>query len=186
MDQPGPTRLLDSSSGLYLQPNTPIVFDIPFNDTRHKHHDTFCDLRLYMVAHGFETGGTYKAALPTDRKLSWWRWANSWEIAEQGPESSTMMAAMKSTVKQAITWWTGDNEAKQGVPVLPENEQLPIYIEGDGVVFSCVGKSMQWPLRPRKKRDNLLKKDEMFGKAGSLAMPKHGSHAKQGILPERT
>lgn len=147
VDEPGPTRLLNSSSGLYLQPNTPVVFDIPFNGTRHKHHDSFFDLRFYMVAHGFETGGTYKAALPTDRKLSWWRWANSWETAEQGPESSTMMAAMRSIVKSAITWWTGDNEAKQRVPVLPESEQLPIYIEGDGVVFSCVGKSMEWPLR---------------------------------------
>lgn len=54
---------------------------------------------------------------------------------------------MRSAIKSAVTWLTGDKGGKQGVPVLPENEQLPIYIEGDGVSFSCVGKPMEWPVR---------------------------------------
>lgn len=108
-----------------------------------------------MVAHGFENGGTYKAALPTNRKLSWWRWAQPWEDEGQGPESSAMMAGLRSTINSAVTWLTGDKEGKQGVPVLPEDEQLPIYIEGDGVKFSCVGKPMEWPIRTEEEERQL-------------------------------
>ncbi|KAG9949361.1 hypothetical protein KCU85_g4338, partial [Aureobasidium melanogenum] len=139
MDEPGPGRILDSSSGLFLQPKSPVVFDIPFNGTRYKQGDNFFDLHLYMVSHGFEAGGTYKAALPTDRKLSWWRWAKSWEAEDQEPESSALMSG----------------EGKQRVPVLSENEQLPIYIEGDGLIFSCIGKPMEWPLRTEEEERQL-------------------------------
>ncbi|KAH0274758.1 hypothetical protein KCU91_g5048, partial [Aureobasidium melanogenum] len=155
MDEPGPGRILDSTSRLFLQPNTPVVFEIPFNGTRHKQGDSFFDLHLYMVAHGFETGGTYRAALPTDRKLSWWRWAKSWEAEDQEPESSALISGVRSTIKSAVTWFTDDQESKHRVPVLSENEQLPISIEGDGLIFSCVGKPMEWPLRTEEEERQL-------------------------------
>ncbi|CAD0090799.1 unnamed protein product, partial [Aureobasidium vineae] len=138
--------LLSSESGLHLKPNIPITFDIPFNGSKQKQGDSSFDIRLYMVAHGFETGGTYEAALQTGRKIFWWRYASFWETEGQQREVSAITAGVRAAVKSAVSWWTGDKECEQGVPVLPREQQMPIYIEGENVVFSCVGKLMEWPI----------------------------------------
>ncbi|KAG9663060.1 hypothetical protein KCU64_g1563, partial [Aureobasidium melanogenum] len=145
--QSGPARPLNEHTRLYMHPGKPVIFDIPFSSPRKKQGIGGFDLHFSMVTQGFRTGHTYHASLPTDRKISWWRWANFWEAEEQRQEDFVIMAALRSGIRSAVDWWTDREERKQGVSVLPENEQLPIHVQGNGVVFPCVGKSMEWPIR---------------------------------------
>lgn len=142
-----PERPLAEWSRLYLSPNEPVQFEVLFTG----HKDGGCGRSFspgfYMATCEFKTGRSYEATLPPDRRISWWRWAKSWEAEGQGHEISAITSALRSCVRHTVSLWTGDRERTQGVPVLPENEQLPIYIEGDGVIFLCVGKPMKWPLR---------------------------------------
>jgi hypothetical protein len=43
---------------------------------------------------------------------------------------------------------------------LAHEKQLPIYIEGEGVVFSCIGEAMGWPAELlEKQRKNKERRD---------------------------
>ncbi|CAD0098184.1 unnamed protein product [Aureobasidium mustum] len=144
----GPERPLNEHTRLYMQPEKPVVFDIRFNSTQKMGGDGNFDSKLCMATSGFRTGCTYHASLPNDRKISWWRWASFWEAEGQGQEDLVVMAGIRSGTRSVVGWWTGDKERRRGVPVLSEDNKLPIYIEGDGVVFSCVGEPMKWPVWP--------------------------------------
>jgi hypothetical protein len=44
----------------------------------------------------------------------------------------------------ARRWWTG-RDSDGGVPVLMEDEQLPIYVVGDSFEVTCVGERVDPP-----------------------------------------
>ncbi|KAK5999722.1 hypothetical protein QM012_005128 [Aureobasidium pullulans] len=69
----GPSRPLDEHSRLYMQPRRPLIFEVPFTGHKNKGCGRNFHPSFYMATSGFETGHTYEATLPADRKISWWR-----------------------------------------------------------------------------------------------------------------
>ncbi|KAG9984867.1 major facilitator superfamily transporter, partial [Aureobasidium melanogenum] len=173
METPNPVRPLGGWSRLYLSPGKPMVFEVAFTGHKDRGCGRSFNPSFYMATCGFKAGRTYEATLPTDRKISWWRWASFWEAEGQGQEASAITSVLWSIVRSGVSWWTGDKERTQGVPVLPENEQLPIYIQGDSVVFSCVESPWSGQSVPRKKRDSLQKRNDRFGGTDSFLIPTH-------------
>lgn len=161
---PGYARILTEKSRLYLEPERPVVFEVPFTINSDKERDAGdFDPWFAGITSGFEDGGVYEAELPLYRTLDWWRYAVSSDLHNTSANSSssssitsTITAGVASAVDAVMQRWTGaaDAETKYGVPVLPRDKQLPIYIEGEGVLFSCVGKNMEWP-------DELLEKQRV-------------------------
>jgi hypothetical protein len=149
---PGYARRLTDETKLLLLPETPMVFDVGFDVHSDKDREEG-DFDAWMADLGsvFESGGIYEASLPLYRTLDWWRYTEPSEL--QGSEST-------DTASRAVVDDTADVEAKYGVPVLPHGEQLPIYIEGEGVVFSCIGEAMGWPAELlEKQRKNKERRD---------------------------
>lgn len=96
---------------LRLEPEAPVLIDIAFGSRRFGNGgEGGFDLRLWMNTAMFEAGESYKAVLPPGGKVSWWCWAEK-----------------------------GGSEESGGVPVLPEEEQLPIHVVDADVRFTCVG-----------------------------------------------
>lgn len=142
-----PDRPLAKESRLYLSSNEPVIFKVSFTGHKDKGCGRSFSPSFYLATCAFKAGRFYEATLPADRKISWWRWANFWEAEVQGQGTSAIKSMLRSIIESGVLWWTGDKERLQGVPVLPENEQLPIYIGGDRIVFSCFGERMEWPPR---------------------------------------
>jgi hypothetical protein len=148
-----------------LLPEKPVVFEVPFtiNSDKDREANAF-DAWFATVTSGFSNGGVYSATLPLYQKLDWWRYATSSDLPLQLPfttqNSSFIITGFKSAVASILQWWQGDRENKYGVPVLPYEQQLPIYIEGEGVIFSCVGERIEWPTEIlEKQRENRERRD---------------------------
>ena len=90
------------------------------------------------------------------RTIDWWRYAKPSDLHDTSIDSAdaSLTARIRSAIDVVMQWWTGDAETRYGVPVLPRDKQLPIYIDGEGVLFSCVGENMVWP-------DELLEKQRV-------------------------
>lgn len=160
---PGYARMLTEKTRLLLQPEVPVVFEVSFAGNEDEKGEEGFDAWFAGITSGFEDGGVYEAELPMYRTLDWWRYAVSSDLHDTSANSSssssitsTITAGVASAVDAVMQRWTGaaDAETKYGVPVLPRDKQLPIYIEGEGVLFSCVGKNMEWP-------DELLEKQRV-------------------------
>jgi hypothetical protein len=108
----GPDRPWSPNNLLTLEPETPTRIQIPFNSRSPSIASPggHFDFRLWMSTATFQTGVAYKAVLPSAVKVSWWRWAAQ-----------------------------GKGNGNEGVPVLSEEEQLPVYVADDDVAFTCVG-----------------------------------------------
>jgi hypothetical protein len=108
----GPDRPWLPNNLLTLEPETPTRIQIPFNSRSPSiaSQGGHFDFRLWTSTATFQTGVAYKAVLPSAVRVSWWRWATQ-----------------------------GKGNGSEGVPVLPEEEQLPIYVVDDDVAFTCVG-----------------------------------------------
>ena len=154
-----------------------MVFAVPF-DIRSDSEDKAggFDSWLATITGGFEDGGVYDATLPLYRTLDWWRYAKYSEIPHDDPATTTIAAAIGSVVDSVVKRWTGDEENRYGVPVLAEDKQLPIYVEGDGVVFRCVGEKIQWPAdMEEKQRVNRDRREgQERAKAGAKRIARDG------------
>jgi hypothetical protein len=106
----GPYRPWLPNSLLTLEPHTPTQIQIPFNSRSPSASGAHFDFRLWISTATFQTGVAYKAVLPSAVKVSWWRWVTQ-----------------------------GENNYEEEVPVLPEEEQLPIRVVDSDVSFTCVG-----------------------------------------------
>ena len=117
----GPDRPWLPNSFLTLEPEKPTPIQIPFGSQSPltASEDGHFSVRLWMNTATFETGNTYKAVLPPAVKVSWWRWATQ-----------------------------GKDNDDEGVPFLPEEEQLPICVVDDDVTFTCVGQHATPPTQP--------------------------------------
>ncbi|KAH0287047.1 hypothetical protein M436DRAFT_80120 [Aureobasidium namibiae CBS 147.97] len=160
---PGFARRLDSKTKLVLIPEEPVVYEVPFTINSDKQRDAEdFDPWFASITSGFGDGGVYEAELPLYRTIDWWRYARACDLHDtQSTESTTIAsssipARFGSVVDSVMRWWKGDidTETKYGVPVLPHNQQLPVYTEGEGLLFSCVGENMVWP-------DELLEKQRI-------------------------
>jgi hypothetical protein len=153
--RPGYARRLTDETKLLLLPETPVVFDVGFDvlsDKDRKEGDF--DAWMADVGSVFESGGVYEASLPLYRTLDWWRYAKTSELEDT--ESSNMDTPNNTAASST----DDDVEARYGVPVLAHEKQLPIYIEGEGVVFSCIGEAMGWPAELlEKQRKNKERRD---------------------------
>jgi hypothetical protein len=170
--RPGFARRMTEKSRLVLQPEVPGVFEVPFTINSEKERDAGgFDAWFATVTSGFEDAGVYEATLPMYRKLDWWRYATSSDLQLSFTEqdfstkpsfsiTNTITAGIKTTISSLQQWFTPNTETKYGVPVLPYEQQLPIYIEAKEVVFSCVGEKMQWPTEIlEKQRENKQRRD---------------------------
>jgi hypothetical protein len=108
----GPDRPWSPNNLLTLEPETPARIQIPFNSRSPSiaSQGGHFDFRLWMSTATFQTGIAYKAVLPSAVKVSWWRWATQ-----------------------------GEGNDSESVPVLPEEEQLAVYVVDDDATFTCVG-----------------------------------------------
>ena len=140
-----------------------MVFEVPFTIKSDKERDAGgFDAWFAMVTSGFEDAGVYEATLPMYRKLDWWRYAKASDLPLQLPstEPLSLITGLTSAIPSLQQYFTPNTETKYGVPVLPHEQQLPIYIEGKEVLFSCVGEGMQWPAEILKKqRENKHRRD---------------------------
>jgi hypothetical protein len=105
-----------------------VVIEVPFGALRTGTADF--DVRLWITTAGFGMGGEYEAVLPTTGVISWWRWVGLDELAGAGQKE------LKDVMVESSI---GEKDMDDGVPVLPEDEQLKIHTSGGKVVFSCVG-----------------------------------------------
>jgi hypothetical protein len=155
--RPGYARMLTEKTRLLLRPETPVVFDVGSNIHSDKDTETGFDPWMADLGSVFESEGIYEATLPLYRTLDWWRYAKPSE--HEATASSSMDTSNKTTARSADDD-DDDVEAKYGVPVLAHEEQLHIYIEGEGVVFSCIGEAMEWPADiTEKQRKNKERRD---------------------------
>lgn len=122
----GPDRPWLPNSFLTLQPETLTLIHVPFYSRSPSiaSKDGHFDLRFWLSTATFQTGNAYKAVLPSTVKVSWWRWAT------QGKEED-------------------NDNGNKGVPLLPEEKQLPIYVVDDDVTFTCVGQHVLPPTQSR-------------------------------------
>ena len=125
-----------------------MILAVPFtvNSDKEREEGDF-DAWFASVTSGFGDEGVYEATLPLYRALDWWRYAKPSDLHNTSMDSAdtSLVARIRSVVDAVMQWWTGDAETRYGVPVLPYDKQLPIYTEGEGVLFSCVGEKMVWP-----------------------------------------
>jgi hypothetical protein len=165
---PGYARKLTDKTRLLLFPERSEVFEIPIDILSQKDTETGFDPWMASLSSAFVDGETYEAALPFYRTLDWWRFAKPSEIEKDDKDNDET-----TDTSELVDDGEGDVEARYGVPVLPYDQQLPIYIEGDGVVFSCVGKAMQWP-------SSLLEKQKMNKERRDGAERKKAQELKRG------
>jgi hypothetical protein len=159
--RPGFARVLDEKSRLVLRPEVPVVFEVPFTINSDKERDAGgFDAWFATVTSGFEDAGVYEATLPMYRTLDWWRYANALDLQLPSTKPPSFVTGLKTAISSLQQWFTPNTETKYGVPVLPYEQQLPIYIEGKEVLFSCVGEKMQWPTEIlEKQRENKQRRD---------------------------
>jgi hypothetical protein len=132
------SRPWDADHCILFQPLEPVCIDMPFGALRGGAGDF--DVRLWITTAGFETGGSYEAVLPAGGVISWWRWASpDDELVKPGQRASNDSVAGSSI---------GENDMDDGVPILPEEEQLKIHTSGDKVIFTCIGQ----PVRPKSQQ----------------------------------
>jgi hypothetical protein len=141
---PGYARKLTDKTRLLLYPEKPKVFEIPIDVLSEKDTEMGFDPWMATLSSAFSSGNVYSATLPLYRTLDWWRYAKSSELEEDDKDNNNATDTIK-TVVEPVADEEGDVEARYGVPVLAHDQQLPIYIEGDGVMLSCIGKAMEWP-----------------------------------------
>lgn len=109
-----------------FQPQKPVSIDVPFGSQRGTAaYPPDFDVRLWITTSGFETGCSYEATLPAKGMISWWRWARSDELAEPGQRESKDLIAISSYGGSVSA---GKNVIDDGVPVLPKDQQMRIYI----------------------------------------------------------
>lgn len=158
---PGYARLLDEKSRLVLMPEKPVVFEVPFTINSDKEGDAGgFDAWFATVISGFEDAGVYEATLPMYQTLNWWRYAKASDLQLHSTKPPSFITGLRSALSSVLRWWQSDKETKYGVPVLPYEQHLPIYIEAEGVLFSCVGEAMQWPnYLEEKQRENKQRRD---------------------------
>jgi hypothetical protein len=137
-----PTRTWNSANFIVLDPGAPKSIRIPFGALEPLAGDQF-DLRFWMNTAAFKAGNAYKARLPSTAKVTWWRIATAAEVKSGTPAlPGGFLSALTSAV---ISWWNGPCSVDEGVPVLPEAEQLTVVVEGDGVSFTCKGVPTEIP-----------------------------------------
>jgi hypothetical protein len=122
------TRPWDTDHCILFQPLEPVVIEVPFGALRTGTGDF--DVRFWITTAGFEEGGEYEAVLPAGGVISWWRWVGLDEVVGVGHRGFKDVMVESSI---------GEKDMDDGVPVLPEDEQLKIHTSGGKVVFSCVG-----------------------------------------------
>ncbi|THV64880.1 hypothetical protein D6D28_09546 [Aureobasidium pullulans] len=127
-----------------LEPGKTVLTNIQFNDYPEKIKDRGFDMMLISNIAGFETACTFEGQLPAGQNIKYWRWAT---LEECGPPASWVTTTIKATVQSAMTWWNGDQGHGKGASLPLEMEPLPIYIKGDGVAFTCIGKKMEMPAK---------------------------------------
>lgn len=124
-----------------LEPQNPISIDVPFGSRRGLGaHPPEFDVRLWITTSGFETGGSYEAELPANGLISWWCWASEDELAEPGQKEPKDLIKMPYGGSTSAS----KNDMDDGVPVLPNEQQMRIRTSGDKVDFICFGQ----PIRP--------------------------------------
>lgn len=128
---------------LFLTPGEPVLIDVPFGSLKPAaEQEEGFNLRMCLTTSGLETGCSYEAALPGTTKISWWRWASQDEVKKRVQvKPRTSFAASIG----ARFWTTNKDDDEDVVPVLPEEQQLPVVVSGDEVVFACVGEPVKWP-----------------------------------------
>ncbi|KAH9865336.1 hypothetical protein J1614_008919 [Plenodomus biglobosus] len=140
----GPDRPWATDEFLVVEPESPTIIRISFGSqglaassaTKHFDH------RLWMDTSTFVTDESYKAVLPPGVKVSWWRWASPQEVQNHMPDQMEGFSAACVAVRQ---WWNDKDNDAGGVPVLSDEEQVPICVDEAGVTFTCVGKHMELP-----------------------------------------
>jgi hypothetical protein len=53
------------------------------------------------------------------------------------------MQGLAATCSAVCQWWSSKDDDKGGVPILPEEEQLPIQTLQADVTFTCVGQPVE-------------------------------------------
>jgi hypothetical protein len=130
----GSRRGWNAENFTVMEPEVPKSFQAPFGALRPLESDQF-DVRFWISTAGLETGKTYEARLPSAKRVTWWRVATAAEVdsgAIGPPGSLTKMTSA------AARWWN-NSRFDEGVPVLPEAEQLSLSVSGNGVRFTCIG-----------------------------------------------
>jgi hypothetical protein len=118
-------RLWISDHFTLFQPLEPVSIEVPFGSL--KRGIGVFDHRFSITTSGFEIGCEYKATLPTGCMISWWRWASP----DEGQSGDTMAIPLSSIARNDL-----DDE---GVPLLPEEQQLHIHTCREKVTFTCIG-----------------------------------------------
>ncbi|THY43693.1 hypothetical protein D6C99_07004 [Aureobasidium pullulans] len=127
-----------------LEPGKTVLSNIQFNGHPEKIKTRGFDMILIFNIGGFEIGCTFEGHLPVGQNIKYWRWATSEECE---PPASWVSSTIKATIQPAMTWWSGDQGHRKGASLPLEKQPLPIYIKGDGVVFTCTGTKMEMPAR---------------------------------------
>ncbi|KAF2995094.1 hypothetical protein E8E13_003609 [Curvularia kusanoi] len=108
-----------------LEPEMPTLIRIPFGSQKSSGSDRRSDFPLLFQTSTFKTENVYKAELPSAVRITWWRWASWWNWT---------------------TWWRWNSSGDvSDVPVLPEEDQLPIRVVNNDVTFKCVGEHVVAP-----------------------------------------
>lgn len=121
----GPARPYDEDYLLFMEPDTPKVIDLPFND-------------LEFNTSGLEMGKMYAAVVPASHKVTWWRWATLDEMRNGTPRECQEPSIINNVFSNMRKWWT-QNYNVEDIPILPEEEQLCIRQVENGAIFYCVG-----------------------------------------------
>jgi hypothetical protein len=124
-----------------LEPGVPKAIRIPLGASKSLPRDQF-DLRFWMNTMSFKAVETYDALLPETKKITWWRYATAEEIKTGAPAPPSSLSALTSAIK---SWWNGTRSNDQGVPILPEKEQLSVIADGNSVSFTTTGTPTYMP-----------------------------------------
>lgn len=98
---PGFARRLTEVSRLYLEPERPVVFEVPFAINSEKaREDKDFDPWVASITSEFQDGGVYEAALPLYRTLDWWRYATSSDLHNTSTDSGT--SSITARIRSAV------------------------------------------------------------------------------------
>lgn len=146
---PGPYRPRDKRRFKRLEPGRERRVEIPFGSlqpalSEKGEKERRFDVCFWLQTGNFKTGETYSAVLPSDQTVTWWRWAG--EGDGEGTETSSWTAWVALLWRRLCGWRAENRNCHDngGVPVLPDEEQMPILVlEGKRQVgFVCVGEYM--------------------------------------------